>query len=243
MDTDNLIATTPQSFAAVGASFYFTPETLAVGKEAGLNGFQWYVLGRGGVLGNVDSDVVASAFGYFHPAGLRRVWDGACAIMEPRAAATRYFECVAEHGRSRFGDVDGLDAFNAAAEKLVAAANPAGLALFAGIAAEPRATDTAGLAMQHAAVIREFRGSAHLAAVLASGLTPDVAHFIKRPEMWKPFGYDEDATPTVVDADRDALANAETITDTIVRHAFASLTDSEGDDLAAGIAAMHAALA
>ena len=51
----------------IGASFYFDPDTLARGKELGLDGFRFYVLGRGGVLGDVEPDVVRSAFGYFHP--------------------------------------------------------------------------------------------------------------------------------------------------------------------------------
>jgi hypothetical protein len=238
----DLVATTAPSFAAVGASFYFVPETVAVGKQAGLNGFQWYLLGRGGVLGDVDADVVSSAFGYFNPSTVRGLWDAATAVMAPREAGRRYHLCAADFGRQRFADVDGLEAFNDAAEALVAATHPAGLALYAALAAEPRVDDPAGRAMQLACVIREFRGSAHLAAVVASGVHPAVAHYIKRPEMWKPFGYDEASPPTVTDADRDALAQAEVVTDRIVTPAFASLSDAQADALAFGIAAMKAAL-
>jgi hypothetical protein len=240
MDLAN--ATAP-SFADVGAAFYFVPETVSVGKAVGLNGFQWYLLGRGGVLGDVDADVVSSAFGYFNPPTVRGLWDAATAVMPPREAGARYHRCAADFGSQRFAGIDGLDAFNDAAEAVIAAAHPGGLALFAAIAAESRVDDPAGRAMQLACVIREFRGSAHLAAVVASGVHPAVAHYIKRPEMWRPFGYDEASPPTVTDADREGLAHAETITDRIVAPAFAALDGAQSDALASGIAAMKAALA
>ena len=42
------------------------PDTMAHGAEASYpNGFAYYVVGRGGVLGDVDSDVVYSAFMFF----------------------------------------------------------------------------------------------------------------------------------------------------------------------------------
>ena len=63
--------------ADIGSSFYFQPETVASARELGLDGFRFYFLGRGGVLGDVDADVVHSAFGYFHPSVVARMWDSA----------------------------------------------------------------------------------------------------------------------------------------------------------------------
>jgi hypothetical protein len=71
--------------------------------------------------------------------------------------------------------LENLEPFAAAAEKVVLAANPAGLALFAGLAAEPLPEDLPGRAMQLLAVLRELRGSTHLVAVVASGMSPKVA--------------------------------------------------------------------
>jgi hypothetical protein len=48
----------------IGASFYFDPATVARSKELGLDGYRFYFLGRGGVLGDVDSAVIHSAFGW-----------------------------------------------------------------------------------------------------------------------------------------------------------------------------------
>lgn len=242
MTTDELLAQAAPIIGGLGSAYYFVPETLAVGKEQGLDGMRWYLLGRGGVLGDVHSDVIASAFGYFNRPLVAKLWNTAKEVVAPRAAGTRYHQCAADFGRAKFAGVAGLDAYNAAAEKVIAAANPAGLALYAGIAAEPLADDAPARAMQLTAVLREFRGSAHLAAVLAAGLSVEVAHFIKRPDMYKGFGYDDANPPTVTDADRAALDEAERLTDRIVRPAFSALSDAEGQALLHGVTAMKAAL-
>ena len=65
----------PDRSALSAAVFYFAPSTVAVGKEHGLDGFRFYFLGRGGVLGDVESQVVASAFGYFEPGLGDKMWD------------------------------------------------------------------------------------------------------------------------------------------------------------------------
>ena len=239
---DELIATASPVIATVGSGFYFNPGTLSVGKELGLDGFRWYVLGRGGVLGDVDASVIGSAFGYFKPTLVGKLWDSARAIVAPREAGHRYHLCAAEFGRTTFADVAGLAEYCAAAEKVVAAADRDGLTLFAGIAAEPLVDDVAGRAMQLTAVLREFRGSAHLAAVIACGLRARNAHFVKRPNDAKSFGYDE-IDVVVGPEDVSKLAAAETITDLIVRPAFSALSATEADALGAGAAALQAALA
>ena len=86
----------------IGASFYFTPETLARGKELGLDGFRFYGLGRGGVLGDVEADVVRSAFGYFHPAIIDRIWNSATVGARPASRAREY---LALRPRSRSPEV------------------------------------------------------------------------------------------------------------------------------------------
>jgi hypothetical protein len=48
---------------------------------------QWYFVGRGGVLGDVEAPVVQSAFGYFAPAVVAKMWNGAREKIAPRDAA------------------------------------------------------------------------------------------------------------------------------------------------------------
>ena len=97
--------------------------------------------------------------------------------------------------------------------------------------------------MQLIAVLREFRGSAHLVALRAAGVNSRTAHYMKRPDMWKQFGYTEEEAPEITDAVKAARAEAENITDRIVEPAFAVLSDAERTVLVDGLHAVKAALA
>ena len=230
-----------QQTGDIGAAFYFHPDTLARGKELGLDGFRFYGLGRGGVLGNVESGVVHSAFGYFHPDLIAKIWNSAKEQVEPREAAREYIACAHVFGRSKFADIEGLDAYVDAVTAVIDAAEGTSLALFAGLRAEPVPGDAPAAAMHQAMVLRELRGSAHLAAIAAVGLHSSIAHAIKRPGDVATFGYGE--APEVTDADRAAHARAEDITDDILVPAFNVLSDEQAAALVAGTTALHAALA
>jgi hypothetical protein len=241
MDTASLIAQACPKINAMGSAFYFSPETVAKGKEAGLDGFRLYVLGRGGVLGDVEAPVIASAFGWWNGALVAKMWNSARETMSPRDAGRFYMACAHDLGRAKFGNVDGLAEFCVAGEKIMAAVDPAGIALYAGTAAEPLAEDLPARAMQILVALREFRGSVHINAVLASGLTPKVAHYIKRPDMMKSFGYSDDALP-VTDSDHEALAAAEKLTDVMVTPAFSALSSDEADVFVNGLSKLEEAL-
>lgn len=225
----------------LGAAFYFVPETLERGKQLGLDGFRYYVLGRGGVLGDVEPAVVSSAFGYFNPAVIGEIWTSAAAILPPREAGRAYMACAAEHGRRHLAAVDGLDRLCSALETVDEAADKAGLALYAGVSAEPRVEDIPGRTMQLLAVLREWRGSAHLLAVRAVGMEPRVAHFMRRPEFYSVFGWSEDDPPPVTDADRAALDEVDRLTDRIVRPAWSALDPGTADMVADRLGAVRAA--
>ena len=228
VNTDELIAAAAPRLAALGGAFYFDPKTVAAGKEHGLDGFRFYFLGRGGVMGDVEPAVVVSAFGYFNPALVQRIWTTGRERMAPPAAATAYLECCRQFGRERLGVIAGLDVFCAAAEAIIDAVDPAGLTLFAGISAAPLPDDLAGRTMQLIAVLRELRGSAHLVAVRAAGLTAEIAHYLRRPDDYTSFGWGE-TPPDVTDDDRARLAAAESMTDDLVRPAFSVVDATTAD--------------
>ncbi len=225
----------------VGSAFYFVPETVAVGKEHGLDGFRFYFLGRGGVLGDVEAPVIESAFAWWAPDLVAKMWNTAREKMAPRDAGRLYLKCAQDLGRAKFAQVDGLAEFCASAENVMRAVNPAGLALFAGLAAEPLADDLPARAMQLLAVLREFRGSAHIMAVLAEGITPKVAHAAKRPDMVKSFGWGDDEVPVSED-DRAAMDAAESLTDELVTPAYSVLNAKEATAFLMTLKALQAAL-
>ena len=225
-----------------GWAYYFTPETQAKGAELGLKGPMFYFAGRGGVLGDCDADVVTAAFGYFNPAVIRRAWESATSIRPAREIGRAHFECCADLGRQKLGGVANLAAFVEAADAVNQAAEPDGLALYAAFKAEPLAQDLAGRAMQLVAVLREFRGSAHLIAVRASGLTTKQAHFSKRPNDVAMFGWTPEDAPVLDDDVANKMKAAEDLTDQIVLPAYSVLDDAGARALLDGARAIKAAV-
>lgn len=241
MTPSELVATACPTINALGSAFYFTPATLARGKELGLRGMQYYIVGRGGVLGDAEPSVIRSAFGYFKPSVIADAWTSGAAVMTPRAAGRAYFESCASHGRTTLAGVAGLDAFAAAAGAVNDAADDAGLALYAGIKSEPLADDVAARAFQLITVLREFRGSAHLIALRSVGITDHVAHFIKRPDAVKTFGWSDDDVPEITPELTDLMTAAEALTDRIVTPAYAVLDHAQQTALVDGLAAIKVA--
>ncbi len=245
MTPNELIAIACPKIRDLGWGYYFTPETSAAGAAIGLDAFRFYFLGRGGVLGDVESQVVAAAFGYFNPGVVADMWTSGQekTTLTPRQCGAAYLECAAVHGRQHFATIDGLEAFNAAAEAVMAAADPTALMLYAAAAAEPLADDVPGRAMQLVSHLRELRGSAHLLAVRAVGLSAPLAHAISRPNDLEMFGWTADAVGAPTDEQRAALVEAELMTDRLVLGAYAALDDAQGDALLAGLAAIEKAAA
>ena len=242
MNAQETVSAVAQKTGDIGAAFYFTPETVGRGKEFGLGGFYFYIIGRGGVLGDVEPAVVHSAFGYFNPGMIEKLWNGGREKIAPRDAAREYIACAHAHGRARFADLDGLEEYVAAVQKIFDAIDDSSFALFAGLKAEPVPSDAPAAAFHQAMVLRELRGSAHLTAIAAVGLPSVTAHAIKRPNDVATFGWAEGEVgePTADDiAKRD---RAEAMTNEILEQAFAVLTDDEAAALIAGTNAMHAAL-
>lgn len=239
MTPTEIIQQTSLAMNKIGQLFYFHPDTLAKGKESGLDGFRFYMLGRGGVLGDVEAPVITSAFGYFHPAVVAKIWNSAKTKLDPREAATIYGLCCADVGRSTFGGLD-LGGFNDAAVAIIDATDPAGLSLYAGWAAEPLADDDPGRALQLAAVLRELRGSAHIIALRSVGLHPSIAHAVKRPADTATFGWDP--APAVTDAHRASHVAADELTDKILVDSYATLTADQAEAFVAGTDAMLSAL-
>lgn len=241
MTPPELVESASPVVGRVGSAFYFTPETLQVGKDLGLDGFRFYFAGRGGVLGDVEWPVVAAAFGYFGPGLVKKMWTSAGERVAPRDAARAYMACAQDFGRSHFAGVDGLDGFCHLAESVVSAADPAGLSLFAGVAAEPLAEDLPARAMQLTVTLRELRGSAHLVAVVASGLAPRMAHAIRRPENVATFGWDAASVGEPTDEDREKLRDADALTDRMMAKSWARVA-SRGAEVLAAAQAMEAGI-
>ncbi len=242
MTTDELLAHACPIIRDIGWAHYFSPEAESAAARIGIDLFTLYALGRGGVLGDVEPVVVSSAFGYFNPEVVEALWNGGRTHIAPREAARVYLDCAAEVGRRSLADIEGLGAMVEAADAVNEAADPVGLALYAGFRGELLVDDVPGRAMQIVNVLREFRGSAHLISLRACGVDARTAHFIKRPNDGAMFGWPADFQPEISDEQRAAVDAAEVLTDDLVRPAYAVLDAGAAAALVQGLDDMAVAL-
>ncbi len=122
-----------KAIGSIGSVFYFHPDTVARGKQEGLDGFRFYILGRGGVLGDVEPAVVHAAFGYFDTGLIDKMWRSASEKVAPRDAARLYQGCAHDFGRAKLADVAGLDSFIDATTQIIESVEGVSLPLFAGM--------------------------------------------------------------------------------------------------------------
>jgi hypothetical protein len=227
MDASTCAARTERPIVDVGGGFMLDPATTARGEEFGLDFGEFYGFGRGGVLGDVDADVVASGFVFFNPVIVRVIWESARAKREPAAAVAAYAEACDAWGRDRIADAEGLDELTELLDRVIAAASPIGAPLFAGWRAVPLAADAPARVMRQLHVLRELRGGLHGVAVLAAGLSPRDAMVAEGSGMIGTFGWAEpypDREPLVARYDA-----AQELTTQLVAPAFETLSDAERD--------------
>lgn len=229
----------------LGGGFMFSREARAYAAETGVTEFFGpYTRGRAGVLGEVDADVVTAAFGFFPPHSIRAAWESVSVPAEK--AAQRYALACQEFGRRKLGGFPEADRLAALLEAVVAAADPAGLPLFAGWRAMPLPTDAPARAMQLAHILRELRGGLHLIAIRAVGLTPLQAVLISGsplndgPGQARWYGWPE-PFDEIGEETRGRWEQAESVTDALIAPAFAALDDTESTDLVRLLAAAHTA--
>ncbi len=172
MNESQVASTIAPLIGSLGAKYMLDPETMAHGAAAGYpNGFAYYVAGRGGVLGEVDSDVVYSAFMFFEQSLIDKLWKAGIAVEGARAAGKRYMQSCDVWGRKHLAGVSDLEKFVAPAEKLVNTVDSSGLSLFAGLRAEALPADVTARAYRLVTLIRELRCCLHIAACTTYGLS------------------------------------------------------------------------
>jgi len=99
----------------LGGAFMLDGATYARGAELGFSGIDFYVLGRGGVLGDTTPDVVSSAFFFWNPDQVRTQWELARKVMEPAAAAVEWVNLCHDYGDTHLPELAELNRYNLAA--------------------------------------------------------------------------------------------------------------------------------
>jgi len=157
---------------ALGMKYMVDPETGAIGKAAGYpRGFPFYMAGRGGVLGDVDPDVVYAAFMFFDKELVTSAWNQGIAVEGPGPASRRYAGAADAWAVANMKTCPELPRFTELAAHVVERVDSAGLTLFAGLRALGLPDGDVQRAYRLATYMRELRGCVHMHAVRAQGLT------------------------------------------------------------------------
>jgi hypothetical protein len=239
MTPEDAAEATAEGVGALSSHFMLDGATYAKGAELGFDGMDFYVGGRGGVLGDVDADVVAAALVFFEPGTIRQRWEGAGPVMSRAEAGAAFARCGHEWAVANLGDDVDWARLADLAGQVVAGASPAGAPVFAGwrrldVPADPKAR-----ALHQMNGLRELRMAMHGAAVLSSGIAPLDALMVRTPYMAGLFGWDEphpDPEPS-----RAAWQQAEAGTNRGFGRHLAGLDEAGRKDLVRLVTDAHAA--
>jgi hypothetical protein len=155
---------------------YFAPEAAAAYEELGLTGRAGYFASRSAALGAVPAPVVVATFYNFNPVLVGESITTAWSTTDPAAVLTARYAAADLALRGVLGDAIGSPEMRRAAGLLRAAAETVtgdvtGRPLFAAHSALPWPAEP-HLVLWHAqTLLREYRGDAHVAALLTAGLS------------------------------------------------------------------------
>lgn len=240
MDAVDAAKATGQAIGDIGGGFMTDMGTYARGGELGFSGIDFYVLGRGGVLGDVDADVIASGFIFWNPTQVRAQWETGRGVMAPAMASAEWAACCAAWGESNLPDVEGLERLDALLSTVVSEASPANASLFAGWRALPMPTTTKARIAHRINALRELRGALHGGALLAAGVSPLEAVAYRAPMMAPMFGWDPESV--TVDADLKARWHAgEEGTNVAMGAVLGALGDDDRAEFCERLNGLHAA--
>jgi hypothetical protein len=216
----------------LGGAWMISSEAKVAGTEHGYRGWQLYLAGRAGVLGDVSAEVVHATLGFLHPDLVRSGWLAGREVAPLGDTVVRYVGVCRSWGRRRYAGLAEADRLAGMLHRVVDAADPAGWPLFAAWRAEPLPDDGPGRVVQLLHVLREHRGGAHLAAVRHAGLTPLEAIVAGSGGAANAtfFGWPE-PFPEPTDELRTRLAAADAATDAQVAPAYAVLSAEERAEL------------
>ncbi|MET8850916.1 hypothetical protein [Amycolatopsis sp. NPDC004625] len=155
---------------------YFAPEAVAEYEKLGIHGRTGYFASRSAALGAVPAPVVVATFYNFNPDLVTKSMAGAWSTTDPATVLTARYTAADRALRAILGDAIVSPEMNRAASLLREAAEAVvhdvtGRPLFAAHTAVPWPNEP-HLALWHAqTLLREYRGDAHVAALLTAGLS------------------------------------------------------------------------
>ena len=243
MDSLELASAVAAPIQTIGAAFYFDPGTRERAHAIGLNAFEFYGLGRAGVMGDVEPARVLEVFAFFSPAAIEGIYSVPRARRAPLATARDYLEAAYAFAERTFGAVglDALELVGSGGRRVAEGARAGEAPLADGYLAIADPVEPLHRGYLGAILLRELRGGVHLEAVRALGLSPAAASYLEGADNFALHGFTDVDVPEVTDELRATKAAAEDRTDERMAELLGVL-DGSADEFAAAVAAMRAAL-
>lgn len=175
-----------------GSDLFFDELAIKYGAEQGVDNFLvLYGAGRAGVMGDVTAAQVVSAFAFFEPGLVQKMWSSMDPAVKPSAVAEVFAAALAAAARERW-DEEAAAGVARIGRKVADSVTPLGMPLFAGWRDMAVPDDPIGAAAVTVMTLRELRGDIHVQSIAASGVGPLEADFFTRGEQgvqlhgWKP---------------------------------------------------------
>lgn len=164
----------------LGAALLFDQNTLAHAADAGITDFfVLYAGGRAGVMGDVTAEQVSSAFGFFDPGLVAKVWPTVLATARPSTIATVFAAAMAYAAECNW-DAEVSRTISRLGTAVADSVTALGMPLFAGWRTMARPDTPQGAAAMVVHTLRELRGDVHIQSVAASGMLPIEAEVATR---------------------------------------------------------------
>lgn len=239
MNGEQIAADVAAAVGGLSQGFLLDPATYVHGTEQGFQGLDFYFVGRAGVLGEVDADVVVSALVFFHPDVVHTAWESSAPVMQRAKGAAAFAGCGARWADEHLADDVDWPRLAELAAKVVRGASPVGAPLFAGWRRLVPPSDAKQAALHHFNVLRELRMARHGSAVVATGLDVGDAVRHRSPQMTGIFGWND----LPVDAGfAERWAEAERLTNVGSARDYEVLDATEADDFVRLATAARAAV-
>ena len=230
---------TAATVSGLSSGFMLDGATYKRGAGLGFGGIDFYFAGRGGVLGDVCGDVVASSFVFFSPAQVTAAWDGSRDVLSRSAASAEFAGCMSAWADAHLEDSVDWARLAELAGTVAGSATVAAAPLFAAWRAADVPADPKQAALHRLNQLRELRMARHGAAVVAIGIDPADAVRHRSPQMLGVFGWEATEVPAEVVA---LWAEAERLTNVATDRDYSVLSESESAEFVALCAAAQAAV-
>ena len=230
---------TAAAVSGLSSGFMLDRATYKHGAELGFAGIDFYFAGRGGVLGDVCGDVVASSFVFFSPSQVMSAWDGSRDVMSRADTSAAFAGCMSAWAESHLDESVDWGRLSALAGKIAQSATVAAAPLFAAWRNADVPDDHKIAALHRLNQLRELRMARHGAAVIAVGIDPADAVRHRTPHMLGIFGWDAGDVPAEV---IETWTEAERLTNVATDRDYSVLSEAESAEFVGLCAAAEAAV-